>query len=103
MNDPIQSESDDFDSDPIVAQVADTPVPPKGFLDKVRQYDNYWGILLVNFGVTGVLGLPLIWYSKKFSSTQKIIWSIIVSIYTLILIGIVVAVCIWVYRVITIR
>lgn len=35
--------------------------------------------------------------SETFSHTEKIVWSIVVTIYTLILIGAVVAICWWSY------
>ena len=49
------------------------------------------------FGVTGFLGIPFLWMSEKFSRTEKIVWSIVVTIYTLILIGAAVAICWWSY------
>ncbi len=53
------------------------------------------------FGVTGFLGIPLLWMSDSFSRTEKIVWSIVVTIYTLILIGVAVAICWWSYTQIT--
>lgn len=44
-----------------------------------------FGIL---FGVTGALGLPLLWGSPAFSRKEKWVWSIINCLYTLGLIGI---------------
>ncbi len=45
-------------------------------------------ILAIQFLVTGFLGLPLIWFSSSFTRSEKWTWSIIVTVYTLILIGI---------------
>jgi hypothetical protein len=50
------------------------------------------------FGVTGCLGIPFLWMSPKFSRREKIVWSILVTIYTLVLIGVAVGVCWWSYR-----
>ncbi len=49
------------------------------------------------FGVTGFLGIPFLWMSDSFSHTEKIVWSIVVTVYTLILIGAAVAICWWSY------
>jgi hypothetical protein len=49
------------------------------------------------FGVTGFLGIPFLWMSENFSHTEKIVWSIVVTIYTLILIGAAAAICWWSY------
>jgi hypothetical protein len=55
-------------------------------------------MFVVLFGVTGFLGLPALWISKSFTPSEKIFWSIINTIYTLILIGITAAICWWSYR-----
>ena len=49
------------------------------------------------FCVTGFLGLPFLWMSPKFSDSEKMVWSVVVVIYTLILIGITMAICWWSY------
>ncbi len=50
------------------------------------------------FLVTGVFGIPLLWMNRKFSSTERIAWTIIVTIYTAILIAIVYMILMWSYR-----
>lgn len=55
-------------------------------------------VLGILFGVTGVLGIPLLWINKKFTFAERIVWSIVVTIYTVILIAAAAAVCIWSYR-----
>lgn len=50
------------------------------------------------FGVTGFLGLPFLWLSPVFSKAEKIVWSVVVSIYTLILIGLCLWVCWWAFN-----
>jgi hypothetical protein len=55
-------------------------------------------MFVVLFGVTGFLGLPALWISQSFTTSEKIFWSIINTIYTLILIGITAAICWWSYR-----
>jgi hypothetical protein len=43
-------------------------------------------IFTLLFCVTGFLGLPLLWKSPVFTKQEKTMWSIIVTIYTMILI-----------------
>lgn len=42
-------------------------------------------ILGLLFGVLAVLGLPLLWYSSAFTRSEKLFWSLIVCVYTLVL------------------
>ncbi|MEO8271285.1 MAG: hypothetical protein ABI557_16305 [Aureliella sp.] len=63
--------------------------------------DSRPAMLGMLFGVTGFLGIPFLWMSEGFSRTEKIVWSIVVTIYTLILIGVAVAICWWSYTQIT--
>jgi hypothetical protein len=55
-------------------------------------------ILAILFFVTGFLGLPVLWLSKSFSPTEKIVWSILNIIYTFALIAGTVAICVWALR-----
>lgn len=64
--------------------------PPSGI---ERFVNSRWTILLLLFGVLGVLGLPLLWVSRGFSGKEKLIWSIVVTIYTLVLLAIAVGCC----------
>lgn len=54
-------------------------------------------VFVTLFGVTGFLGLPLLWFSRAFSRREKIVWSVINTLYTLALIGITAAICWWSY------
>ena len=45
-------------------------------------------ILAMLFGVTGFLGIPVLCMSPSFSRTEKVVWSIVVTIYTSVLIAI---------------
>ena len=54
-------------------------------------------ILAMLFLVTGALGLPLLWLSPAFNATEKVIWSLVNLVYTLMLIGLCVAICYWAY------
>ncbi len=85
------------------------PAPQQPQLQPLEPQRSQWSQLLesrgVMFGmlfcVTGFLGIPFLWMSSKFSRNEKIVWSIIVTIYTLILIGIAVVICWWSYTQIT--
>jgi hypothetical protein len=62
-----------------------------------RLLSNRRSILLLLFCVTGFLGLPLLWMSHAFSTTEKVVWSVVNSIFTLVLIGLCMGVCYWCY------
>jgi len=47
--------------------------------------DRPWLILCLLFFVTAILGLPLLWISRGFSLTWKIVLSLIVTLYTALL------------------
>lgn len=54
-------------------------------------------IFILLFGVTGFLGLPLLWFSKSFTPAEKLLWSVINVVYTLTLIGLTALICWWSY------
>ena len=58
---------------------------------------NRRAILVLLWGVTGFLGLPLLWLSSKFTSAEKLLYSVLVTIYSLFLIGIAVGIVWWAY------
>ena len=68
---------------------------PTFFADAIQ---NKWMVLVVLFLMTGALGIPLLWMNKGFSKAERIIWSIAVTIYTTILVAIVVWICLWAYN-----
>lgn len=45
-------------------------------------------VLVLCFAVLGFFGVPLICVSKGFTRSQKIFWSVVVIVYTLILVAI---------------
>ncbi len=57
-------------------------------------------VLAILFGVTGALGMPLLWMSTKFSLAERIFWSIAVITYTTALVGVTAAIVMWSYRMI---
>ena len=107
----------DNSSSPIEAKLVNPPVtetdsaspavglPPdpgeeanKGRVGTDKLIQNKLLVLSCLFLVTGFLGLPLLWMNRGFSGAERIFWSVIVTIYTLILIAIVGIVLVWVYR-----
>ncbi|QDU95410.1 hypothetical protein [Lignipirellula cremea] len=64
----------------------------------LKKYDNAWLILGLLFGVTGALGLPVLWISRKFSPLMKVVWSVVVLAYTALLIGVVCWIVAWTWN-----
>ena len=54
-------------------------------------------IFVMLFGVTGFLGLPILWMSPSFSRLEKYFWSVVNIIYTTALIVLCVVICWWAY------
>ena len=63
--------------------------------------DSRGMVLLILFGVTGALGIPLLWMNKNFSLIERIFWSIVVILYTTLLVGVTAAIVMWAYRAIS--
>lgn len=70
-------------------------LPPAGgqLLRKVT--DNKLAVLGVLFGVTGCLGLPLLFASPRFSASEKGLWAVLNTVYTVLLVAGVVWLCVW--------
>lgn len=62
---------------------------------KTKLINNRVAIFCMLFCVTGFLGIPVLCYSEAFTKTEKIIWSIVVTIYTCILIAITAWIVYW--------
>ena len=86
-------------NDPASRQVAAQQREPHPPVPTVRKQllENRTTIFALLFGVTGFLGLPVLWLSPVFSRTEKWVWSVIVTIYTFALIAVTVAVLWWSY------
>ncbi|MCU0708419.1 MAG: hypothetical protein MUF23_09020 [Pirellula sp.] len=78
--------------------MANAPQPPRGRSQWEQILSNRTTIFCLLFGATGFLGLPLLWMSPVFSRTEKILWSVINTLYTLALIGLAAWVCYWCYQ-----
>lgn len=56
----------------------------KNVKNQRRLIDNPWVVLGLMFGVTLVLGLPFLWTSHGFSTFGKIVWTVVVTLYTIL-------------------
>ena len=77
---------------------SDTPSAPRRDTSLRAAIDNPYAVLALLFFVTGFLGIPILLMSRGFTPAMKVVWSIIVTIYTLILIGCTVGVLWWAWK-----
>ena len=110
------SQHDDFAS-PIEAQLAVPPsavaemdastlstpqglvgIAPARYGGAEKLIQSKLAVLACLFLVTGFLGLPLLWMNRRFSTAERFLWAIVVTIYTLALIGLVGAIVLWCYK-----
>ena len=56
-------------------------------VNPAQKLDRPWTVLVLLFGATGVLGLPVLWASRSFSIRNKIVLSLAVTIYTAALVA----------------
>ena len=88
--------SGSLEEQPVVAELVDesvetTPADSQGLQNRLT-------VLAILFFVTGALGLPLLWVNRRFSIREKMIWSLVVTLYTALLIWGVAKVCWWSYQ-----
>jgi hypothetical protein len=83
---------------PIVKPPAVPIAPPVSTKRALMGYmDKRWAVLLLLFGCTAALGLPVLWKSRGFSKPEKIVWSVLVSLYTILVFWIFFKVMWWSY------
>lgn len=58
---------------------------------------NRGAVLAMLFVVTGALGIPLLWINRNFSPIERIVWTIVVTCYTLVLVGFTAWIVWWAY------
>ena len=87
--------------DPLVAEEAEEVPPPAASLptgsSNERMLQSRWVVLGLLFGVTGAIGLPLLWYNRRFSPMERVFWSVAVLSYTFALLGLTYAIFMWVW------
>ena len=69
--------------------------------DRQSLADNRWAVLACLFFVTGALGIPLLWLGRAFSTRMKILLSLVVILYTALLLWLFWLVMLWSYHRIT--
>lgn len=90
---------------PILPAEQSAPLPnPSATLEQVDQEaralresrsTNRIIVFSILFGVTGALGLPLLWFSKHFTGPEKLVWSLLVVLYTASLVAGTLGICWW--------
>ena len=61
-----------------------SPAPPPAS-DPPRWYHRPWAVVLLLFVVLGPIGLPLLWRSPSFTRGWKIVLTLAVVVYTVLL------------------
>ena len=88
--------SGSLEEQPVVAELVDESVETTTADSQGLQ--NRRTVLAILFFVTGALGLPLLWVNRRFSIREQIIWSLVVTLYTALLIWGVAKICWWSYQ-----
>ena len=50
-----------------------------------RFLNNKLAVLALLFLATAALGIPLLWKSPRFTPTERIVWAVVVAVYTLLI------------------
>ncbi len=67
--------------------------------DRIAQaLDNRWVVLALLFFVFAAFGIPLIWMSRAFSTVGKVVLTIVVSLYTLLILWLFWLIMLWAYH-----
>ncbi len=69
----------------IYADTAPRPSDPKTGKSGQSMIDKPWLVLGLLFFATALCGLPLLWKSRGFSRLSKVILSVVVTLYTMVL------------------
>lgn len=59
--------------------------------------DNPWVVLALLFFVMAILGLPVLWKSRGFSTLSKVVLSVVVTLYTALIFWFFWLVLVWCY------
>lgn len=57
-----------------------------------------FAVLAMIFGVTGCLGIPLLWLNHNFSNAERLFWSAVSLFYTFMLLWGTYLICAWAYQ-----
>ncbi len=76
---------------PKVVPTASEPANRRSSLSGLHRFaENKFAVLALLFFVTAVLGIPLLWISSKFTNRERWFWAIVITLYTAVLVWIVV-------------
>ncbi len=94
------SDSERVNEEPLLAKLAKQPtekstINPTG---KPKNLQSKTVVFATLFLVTGFLGIPLLWINQSFSNTERIVWSVVVTIYTVALLYGAWLICLWSYH-----
>ena len=85
-----------MDDELIQAKVAEQPMKPGN--EKWREViDNPWLMVAMLFLVTAALGLPFLWMSRGFSLVWKIVLTIVVLLWTALVLWVFWLIMVWCY------
>ncbi len=81
----------------------ETPIEAVVVSGDDKREHNRWlqsrgAVLAMMFLVTGVFGIPLLWINKQFTAAERVFWSVVVTIYTLLLLVIVACILWWMWQ-----
>lgn len=83
----------------------DTPAGPRSTQTSTSSIwslvDNPWIVLFLLFFVMAILGLPVLWKSRGFSTLSKLVLSVVVTLYTALLFWLFWLILVWCYTEIT--
>lgn len=92
---------------PIEAQLAAPPPPipaDPGSASQVKTtseiIQSRIAVIGILFGVTGCLGIPLLWMNKQFTNSERLMWTVLVTLYTALLLYITYRICAWSYGIV---
>ena len=64
----------------------------------VRVLDNPWVVVALCFFVFAAFGIPLIWICKGFSTWMKVLLTILVTLYTVLILWVFALIMLWSYH-----
>lgn len=83
---------------PLDAPIEDVPADAPRRMQTWRDaVDNRWLVLAMLFFVTAALGLPILWISRGFSRTWKIVLTVVVIAWTVLILWLFWLIMVWCY------
>lgn len=95
MNLPDKNTLGPSNSPPVPESGGAAPQRPMSIWEVI---DNPWVVLILLFFVMAILGLPVLWKSRGFSTLSKIILSVVVTLYTAFIFWLFWLIMVWCYN-----